>query len=112
MSVDALLDRATASVARTIGVCILLMLPVMALAVWGFRLSGFGAGALYFVVWWIALFGVLPFRAAPDGTEVVVPGQDLGAPHKPQMRRKAVWTTLVSDVVFIVAVAAFPLAGL
>ncbi|WP_246775494.1 DUF1467 family protein [Methylobacterium aquaticum] len=112
MSVDALLDRATATIPRTLAVCIGLMLPVLALAVWGFRLSGFGAGALYFVVWWIALFGVLPFRTAPDGTEVVVPGQDLGAPHKPQMRRKAVWTTLVSDVVFILAVAAFPLAGL
>jgi predicted secreted protein len=112
VSVDALLDRATASIPRTLGFCILLMLPMLALAVWGFRLSGFGAGALYFVVWWTVLFAVLPFRAAPDGTEVVVPGQDLGAPHKPQMRRKAVWTTLVSDVVFILAVAAFPLAGL
>ena len=112
MSVDALLDRATASIPRTLGVCILLAVPVLLLAVWGFRLSGFGAGALYFVVWWTLLFAVLPFRAAPDGTEVVVPGQDLGAPHRPQMRRKALYTTLVSDVVFIAAVAAFPLAGL
>ncbi|MEE8626952.1 MULTISPECIES: DUF1467 family protein [Methylobacterium] len=109
---SALLDRATTSIPRTLAACILLMLPMLALAVWGFRLSGFGAGALYFVVWWTMLFSVLPFRAAPDGTEVVVPGQDLGAPHRPQMRRKAVWTTLVADVVFLVAVAAFPLAGL
>ncbi|WP_288583117.1 DUF1467 family protein [uncultured Methylobacterium sp.] len=109
---SALLDRATTSIPRTLAACIVLMLPMLALAVWGFRLSGFGAGALYFVVWWTMLFSVLPFRAAPDGTEVVVPGQDLGAPHKPQMRRKAVWTTLVADVVFLVAVAAFPLAGL
>ncbi|MBK3395842.1 MULTISPECIES: DUF1467 family protein [Methylobacterium] len=109
---SALLDRATTSIPRTLAACILMMLPMLALAVWGFRLSGFGAGALYFVVWWTMLFSVLPFRAAPDGTEVVVPGQDLGAPHRPQMRRKAVWTTLVADVVFLVAVAAFPLAGL
>jgi predicted secreted protein len=109
---SALLDRATTSIPRTLAACIALMLPMLALAVWGFRLSGFGAGALYFVVWWTMLFSVLPFRAAPDGTEVVVPGQDLGAPHKPQMRRKAVWTTLIADVVFLVAVAAFPLAGL
>ena len=109
---SALLDRATTSIPRTLAACILLMLPMLALAVWGFRLSGFGAGALYFVVWWTMLFSVLPFRAAPDGTEVVVPGQDLGAPHRPQMRRKAVWTTLVAEVVFLVAVAAFPLAGL
>ena len=111
MSVDALLDRATATIPRTLAVCIGLMLPVLALAVWGFRLSGFGAGALYFVIWWIALFGVLPFRAAPDGTEVVVPGQDLGAPHKPQMRRKAVWTRLVWSLVFCVGCGAFPRAG-
>jgi predicted secreted protein len=77
-----------------------------------FGLTWFGAGALYFVVWWTLLFVVLPFRARDDGSQPIVPGQDLGAPPLPQMRRKVLWTTLLSDVVFVAAIAAFPLAGL
>ncbi|MEH3144800.1 MAG: DUF1467 family protein [Methylobacterium frigidaeris] len=107
-----LLDLATVSIPRTLLACVLLAVPAFAVAVFGFRLTWFGATALYFVVWWTLLFAVLPFRAADDGTQAVVPGQDPGAPPLPQMRRKAVWTTLLSDVVFVAAVAAFPLAGL
>ncbi|MGY2047074.1 DUF1467 family protein [Methylobacterium sp. JK268] len=88
------------------------MLPALLLATGPFGLSWFGALALYFVVWWTLLFAVLPFRAKDDGSIPYVPGQDPGAPPLPQMRRKALWTTLISDVVFLAAVAAFPLAGL
>ncbi|RVU20221.1 DUF1467 family protein [Methylobacterium oryzihabitans] len=106
-----LLDLATASIPRTLLACVALALPAFAVAVLGFRLTAFGAVALYFVVWWTLLFAVLPFRGPDDG-QPLVPGQDPGAPSQPRMRRKAVWTTLVSDAVFLAAIAAFPLAGL
>jgi predicted secreted protein len=103
---------ATASIPRALLACIVLMLPALLLATGPFGLTWFGALALYFVVWWTLLFAVLPFRAGDDGSIPLVPGQDPGAPPRPQMRRKALWTTLISDVVFIAAIAAFPLAGL
>ncbi|GJD50480.1 hypothetical protein OPKNFCMD_3222 [Methylobacterium crusticola] len=109
---DRLLARATVSIPRTLLACLVLTLPPLAIAIAGFGLTAFGAGALYFVVWWTLLFAVLPFRAAEDGSEARIAGQDPGAPARPQMRRKAVWTTLISDAVFLMAVAAFPLAGL
>ncbi|MFE1600083.1 DUF1467 family protein [Methylobacterium sp. ID0610] len=88
------------------------MVPALAAAKALFGLTWFGAAALYFVVWWTLLFAVLPFRAKDDGSQPLVPGQDPGAPPLPQMRRKALWTTLLSDVVFLLVIAAFPLAGL
>ncbi|ACA18749.1 protein of unknown function DUF1467 [Methylobacterium sp. 4-46] len=109
---ETILDRATASIPRALLACALAMLPALLVATGPFRLTWFGALALYFVVWWTLLFCVLPFRARDDGSQPYVPGQDPGAPPLPQMRRKALWTTLLSDVVFLAAVAAFPLAGL
>lgn len=100
------------STPMTLAVIGAMIAAFVAAAVGLFKLTVGGAIALYFVVWWTLLFAVLPFRAKDDGSIPYVPGQDPGAPPLPQMRRKALWTTLISDVVFLAAVAAFPLAGL
>jgi predicted secreted protein len=59
--------------------------------------------AIYFIVWWITLFAVLPFgvRSQAESGEVV-PGSDPGAPAIPNLKMKLVWTTIVSAVVFAV----------
>ena len=64
-------------------------------------MSIFTALAIYFVIWWIVLFAVLPWgvRSQHEAGEVA-PGTDPGAPAIPNLRRKLVWTTLVSVVVF------------
>jgi predicted secreted protein len=57
--------------------------------------------AIFFLIWWIALFVVLPWgvhRQDEDGE--VAPGTDPGAPALPDLKRKLVWTTLVSLVVY------------
>ena len=57
--------------------------------------------AIYFVVWWIVLFCVLPFGVrsqAEDGA--VAPGTDPGAPVLPALKMKLAWTTVVSAVLF------------
>lgn len=61
------------------------------------------AFAVYFVVWWLVLFVVLPFgvRSQAEHGEVVA-GTDPGAPAIPNVGRKLVWTTLVSAAVFAV----------
>src|ERR1044072_223784 len=60
------------------------------------------AAAIYFVLWWIVLFTVLPFgvRNASEAGETVHPGQDRGAPAFPARVAKLLWPTVVSAVVF------------
>jgi len=59
--------------------------------------------AIFFLIWWLVLFAVLPFgvRSQQEHGEVI-PGTDPGAPAIPQLRRKLLWTTLVSVAVFAV----------
>lgn len=56
--------------------------------------------AVYFVVWWVMLFAVLPFgvRSQAEAGEVV-PGTEPGAPVAPQLWKKALATSLVAAVV-------------
>ena len=58
--------------------------------------------AIYFIVWWICLFVVLPFgvRNAHEAGEAVEEGNEHGAPVKPMMLRKVVATTILSAAVF------------
>jgi len=59
------------------------------------------AVAIFFLIWWVVLFAVLPWgvRSQHEHGEVV-PGTDPGAPAAPHLRRTLVWTTLVSVVLF------------
>lgn len=79
--------------------------------VFGLRLAG--GLALYFVIWWILLFAVLPFgvRSQAESGEVVA-GTEPGAPSVHGLQEKAIWTTLVASIVLVIAAAVFPLAGL
>jgi predicted secreted protein len=62
------------------------------------------AVAIFFLIWWLVLFAVLPWGVHSQQEEGgdVIPGTDPGAPAIPDLRRKLVWTTLVSAVVFAV----------
>ena len=64
--------------------------------------------AIFFLIWWIVLFAVLPWgvRSQAEGGEVA-PGTDPGAPAIPNLRRKLIWTTVVSAVVFAVCYAVY-----
>jgi predicted secreted protein len=57
--------------------------------------------AIYFIIWWLVLFAVLPWGVRSQGESgEVVPGTDPGAPQLPGLGKKLVWTTLVSTVLF------------
>ena len=58
--------------------------------------------AIYFVVWWIVLFAVLPWgvRNAHEADETTLEGNEPGAPVQHQMVKKALITTVVAAVVF------------
>ena len=51
---------------------------------------------VYFIVWWTALFAVLPLGVERQKTHVR--GSDPGAPEKPEMLKKALITSVVSAV--------------
>jgi predicted secreted protein len=57
--------------------------------------------AIYFVIWWLVLFVVLPFGVqSQDASDQGVPGADRGAPQQPLLLRKALATTLLSAIIF------------
>jgi predicted secreted protein len=97
----------------TIAAVIAVSAVAIAVVVNWFGLRVSGGLALYFVIWWILLFAVLPFgiRSQVEAGEVVR-GSEPGAPAAPALREKAIWTTLVASVVLVIAAAVFPMAGL
>ena len=65
--------------------------------------------ATYFVVWWVVLFGVLPFGIKRHRERE--PGLDLGAPDEPRIWIKAGVTSVIATLVWL-AVYAVIEAGL
>ena len=55
--------------------------------------------AIYFLIWWVVLFAVLPWGVRAQGEEGA-PGTDPGAPMVPRLRAKLLWTTVVASVVW------------
>ena len=101
------------STPATLSAMAVLIAAFVGVAVAQFKLTVGGAIALYFVVWWTLLFAILPLRNQPETrTGHVVPGQDPGAPARPRLREKAIWTTLLAGTAFLLALAIFPLTGL
>jgi predicted secreted protein len=64
--------------------------------------------AVFFLIWWVVLFAVLPWgvHSQHEGGEVA-PGTDPGAPVIPRLGRKLAWTTLVAGVLFAAFYIAF-----
>jgi predicted secreted protein len=64
--------------------------------------------AIYFIIWWVVLFMVLPWgvRSQHEGGDMVT-GTDPGAPARPRLWWKLVWTTVISAAVFAVCVVVY-----
>ncbi len=63
--------------------------------------------AIYFTMWWIVLFTILPFgvRSLHEDESAEAPeGSDPGAPVAPLLVKKALITTVVSAVLFAILV--------
>ncbi len=60
--------------------------------------------AIYFIIWWMVLFIALPFgvRNSHESGVVVDEGHEAGAPVNPKLLRKAVMTTVIATIVFVV----------
>lgn len=108
-----LVKRVADSYLLTAAVIVGLTAAAIAVAVRGFELTIGGALSVYFIVWWTLLFAVLPFgvqsQAAVGDIEA---GTEPGAPATPGLNEKAIWTTVIATIVFVLTVAALPLTGL
>jgi predicted secreted protein len=62
-------------------------------------MNWFTGGVLFVIIWWTALFAVLPI-----GTKPVAGADDKsgwrGAPERPRLLRKVIMTTLVASVLW------------
>lgn len=58
--------------------------------------------AVYFMMWWIVLFAILPFGRSQTQEEAgeIVPGSESSAPARPRFLRVIVLTTIVTTVLF------------
>jgi predicted secreted protein len=55
--------------------------------------------AIYFLIWWLVLFAVLPWGVEAQG-EGGAPGTDPGAPIVARVLHKVIWTTIIASVIF------------
>ncbi|QFT33905.1 hypothetical protein FIV00_25645 [Labrenzia sp. THAF82] len=58
--------------------------------------------ALFFMIWWIVLFGILPFGIKRSQEEAgdVIPGTAESAPDQPLLWRVIILTTVVTCILF------------
>lgn len=65
--------------------------------------------AIYFILWWVVLFAVLPWgvRSQHESGEEIAPGTDPGAPAIHLVWRKVLWTTLITSVIFAILYVAY-----
>jgi predicted secreted protein len=66
--------------------------------------------AIYFLIWWVVLFVVLPWGArSQDESGAVTPGTDPGAPAAHRVWMKLLWTTVIASVVFAILAGVYKL---
>lgn len=56
--------------------------------------------AIYFLIWWVTLFAVLPWGVRAQNEADRPPGTDPGAPAIPHLVAKLIATTGVAAVIF------------
>jgi len=60
--------------------------------------------AIYFIIWWVVLFAVLPWGVrSQHEAGTIEPGTDPGAPSVHLVWKKLLWTTIVASIVFALA---------
>jgi predicted secreted protein len=59
--------------------------------------------AIFFLIWWVVLFAVLPWGIrSQHESEDMVAGTDPGAPVSVRLGRKLLWTTLVAIAIYAI----------
>ena len=68
--------------------------------------------AIYFIIWWLVLFVVLPIGVRSQHEEGgITLGTDHGAPVRPMLVRKAIITSLIAAIIFAGVYVGFAVYG-
>jgi predicted secreted protein len=64
--------------------------------------------AIYFIIWWVVLFAVLPWGVrSQHESGAIEPGTEPGAPAVHLVWKKLLWTTVIASIVFAGAYALY-----
>jgi predicted secreted protein len=58
--------------------------------------------AVYFIIWWVVIFAVLPWGVTSVSDDEVVQGQERGAPRNPTLLLRVAVTTVVAAVIWLI----------
>ncbi len=66
-----------------------------------------GAMVIFTIIWWVTFFAVLPWgvRSQWEDEGEMPKGTDPGAPVEPQLKKKALRTTWITAILFVIVVA-------
>ena len=75
-------------------------------------MSWLSLAAIYFVLWWLTLFVVLPFgvRSAEEMDDVTL-GTERGAPHRPMLAVKMAVTSVLAAILLAIVYLTFGVYG-
>lgn len=60
-----------------------------------------GGIVLYSILWFLVLFVLVPIgQKSQEEAGEVTPGTPPGAPHEPRLKRKMLWATVISAVIW------------
>ena len=68
--------------------------------------------AVYFIIWWVVIFAVLPWGVQSAGDNDLVEGQEPGAPRNPRIVTKMAVTTVVAAVVWAIVYLVIEYGGI
>lgn len=64
--------------------------------------------AIFFLIWWVTLFAILPFGVrSQEEAGAIAPGTDPGAPIFARVWMKLLWTTITASVLFTLFFVAY-----
>lgn len=67
-------------------------------------MNWFSAFVIWLILWWLTLFIILPIGIRGQAEEgEIVEGSEPGAPHKLDIKRKFVQTTIIASGLWVVA---------
>ncbi len=55
---------------------------------------------IFVIIWWLVLFTILPIGVRRE--DDVIQGNDPGAPKNPMLKKKIIYTTIISFVLSII----------
>lgn len=67
-------------------------------------MNWFSAFVIWLILWWLTLFIILPIGIRGQAEEgEIVEGSEPGAPHKLDIKRKFVQTTIITSGLWVIA---------